>query len=204
MDKPPFNRDEYLKQYRLQNKEKLKQQRKIRYEQKKDEMLQYAKEYREANPEYASNWYHKNKEHVKIKTKAYQQATKPARLKREAEYRKERKLNDPLYKAKQSARDNVYKTFKKNGYKKDSKTEELLGCTFEEFKQHIESQFEPWMSWDNYGGKKPSTINESWDIDHIIPVSSAITLEDVKRLSHYTNLRPLCSYTNRFIKRDNI
>jgi hypothetical protein len=60
------------------------------------------------------------------------------------------------------------------------------------------------MSWENYGNWNGSAkeINISWDIDHIIPLATAISLEDVIRLNHYTNLQPLCSYTNRYIKRD--
>lgn len=96
------------------------------------------------------------------------------------------------------------RSLKNKGYSKSSKTSEILGCTFEEFKQHIESQFEPWMNWDNYGGRKVDTPKTSWDIDHIIPVSSASTSEEILKLNHYTNLRPLCAYDNRFIKRNHI
>ena len=42
------------------------------------------------------------------------------------------------------------------------------------------------------------------DIDHIIPLSSAKTEEDIIRLNHYTTLQPLCSYTNRYIKKNNL
>ena len=45
-------------------------------------------------------------------------------------------------------------------------------------------------------------LNYGWDIDHIIPISSAITEEDIIRLNHYTNLQPLCAYINRVIKKD--
>jgi hypothetical protein len=81
------------------------------------------------------------------------------------------------------------------------KTYEILGCTYEEFKNHIELKFEPWMDWDNHGlynGEKCF----GWDLDHIIPLSSAKTEEDVISLNHYSNLQPLCSYVNRVIKRD--
>ena len=47
-------------------------------------------------------------------------------------------------------------------------------------------------------------INIGWDIDHIVPLSSAKTEEDLIKLNHYTNLQPLCSQTNRYIKRDKI
>ena len=61
------------------------------------------------------------------------------------------------------------------------------------------------MTWDNYGNPKDGIfeLNKTWDIDHIVPINKALTEEDVVRLNHYTNLQPLCSYTNRFIKRDN-
>ena len=42
-----------------------------------------------------------------------------------------------------------------------------------------------------------------WDIDHIEPLANATCEEDIIRLNHYTNLRPLCSKVNRDIKRDN-
>ena len=47
-------------------------------------------------------------------------------------------------------------------------------------------------------------LNYGWDIDHIIPISSGNTEEDILNLNHYKNLQPLCSYVNRYIKRDNI
>jgi hypothetical protein len=51
-------------------------------------------------------------------------------------------------------------------------------------------------------GKYNGELNYGWDIDHIIPLAPAETEEDVIRLNHYTNLQPLCSYTNRYIKKD--
>ena len=45
-------------------------------------------------------------------------------------------------------------------------------------------------------------LNHGWDIDHIIPVSTAKTEEDIIKLNHYTNLQPLCSYINRYVKKD--
>jgi hypothetical protein len=57
------------------------------------------------------------------------------------------------------------------------------------------------MDWNNKGKRNVSQPQQCWDIDHIIPISSAKTEEDLIRLNHYTNLRPLCSYTNRWVKR---
>mgnify|MGYP000907082163 FL=1 len=77
------------------------------------------------------------------------------------------------------------------------------GCTFEEFKLYMESKFEPWMNWDNHGLYN-GELNYGWDIDHIIPISSATSQQEILKLNHYTNLQPLCSYTNRYIKKDKL
>jgi hypothetical protein len=57
------------------------------------------------------------------------------------------------------------------------------------------------MNWENYGLYN-GTEKYGWDIDHVIPLSTAKTEEDVLRLNHYTNLQPLCGYHNRVIKRN--
>lgn len=59
------------------------------------------------------------------------------------------------------------------------------------------------MSWDNYG-LYTGEYNSGWDIDHIIPLSSATSEEDIIKLCNYTNLMPLCSYINRVVKRNNL
>jgi len=100
-------------------------------------------------------------------------------------------------------RKSLHKQFKHNNKKKTCRTTEILGCSFEEFKTHLENQFEPWMNWENKGLYN-KTRDYGWDIDHIIPISTANTTEDIIRLNHYTNLRPLCSYVNRNIKKDKV
>ena len=56
------------------------------------------------------------------------------------------------------------------------------------------------MTWYNRGMYN-GEFDYGWDIDHIIPVSSATTKEEINKLNHYTNLQPLCSKINRDIKR---
>ena len=58
------------------------------------------------------------------------------------------------------------------------------------------------MNWDNHGLYN-GEINYGWDIDHIVPLSSATSVDELYKLNHYTNLQPMCSYTNRYIKKDN-
>ena len=94
-----------------------------------------------------------------------------------------------------------FSEIRKLGFNKSRKTTEILGCSFEELKSYLESKFEPWMNWENrglYNGE----LNYGWDVDHIIPLSSAKTEDDVIKLNDYTNLQPLCSKINRDIKKD--
>ncbi len=119
--------------------------------------------------------------------------------------RKQRERDRPFLRLANTVRTGVNRSFKVAKQKKKNKTFEILGIDFLGLKEHFESLFEPWMNWENKATKIPPTsMNEKWDVDHIIPISTAKTTEDVIRLNHYTNLRPLCAYMNRFIKRDNL
>ena len=70
---------------------------------------------------------------------------------------------------------------------KTSPTFTELGYTVNEFVVHIEKQFAPAMSWSN--------MND-WQIDHIIPASTAKTRSDVVALNQLSNLRPMWADEN--------
>jgi len=72
---------------------------------------------------------------------------------------------------------------------KSTSTMKLLGCTVNEVRDHIESQFTEGMTWDNYG---------EWHIDHIKPCASFdLTIdEEQKKCFHYSNLQPLWAEDN--------
>jgi len=119
------------------------------------------------------------------------------------EYQNNRLRSDILFKISRSIRVRISKSINRQKFKKNNKTKEILGCSFEEFKIYLESKFEPWMNWRNrglYNGE----LNHGWDLDHIIPVSTAKTEEEIMELNHYTNFQPLCSKINRDIKKNNI
>jgi hypothetical protein len=82
--------------------------------------------------------------------------------------------------------------------------EEML-YTSEELKSHIESLWEPWMNWDNYGKFYKNKI--TWQIDHIIPKSkltfASLDDENFQKLWALDNLRPLETIAN-IKKRDKI
>ena len=146
-------------------------------------------------------YYIKNKEILQAKNKKYRIENKEKENKRKNEYVKKRCVIDEVYRMKIRCRKIFSNAFKNIGLSKEKRTHEILGCTFDEFKLHLESKFESWMNWDNYGLYN-GELNYGWDIDHIIPIASAITENDVIKLNHYTNLQPLCSKINRDVKRD--
>ncbi len=102
-------------------------------------------------------------------------------------YKKEQHRNSPLYKIKQHTRRMIRNALIEKGYTKKSHTYEILGCSYEEFKIHIENQFTEGLSWDH---------REKWHIDHIVPLSFAENEEETLMLNHYTNLRPLLAKDN--------
>jgi hypothetical protein len=188
----------------------------------KDKRSEYYKEWRKLNPEKLkenrNRWRLNNKEKVrksgmnykeKNRAKINEQGKEYYKNNKEACYQRNKKIiyqkyaNDPLFKLKFNLRKLINNSIKRQGYGKLSKSFIILGCDFEQFKIHIESKFESWMTWENYGGI-PTELNERWDIDHIIPVSLAEDETEIVKLNHFTNLQPLCSYYNRYVKSNKI
>jgi hypothetical protein len=205
------------KEYEKNNKEKRKLQTKEYWKNNKENLKEKRKQYRENNKEKIKEYREKNKENLKEKRKEYYDNNAEKIIKKTTEYRKNNKEkrnkksklkreSDSVYKITCNIRNLIKDSIKLKGYKKNTKTELILGCTFKEFKLYLESKFESWMNWDNHGNPKDGIFesNKTWDIDHIIPISSAITEEDIIKLNHYSNLKPLCSKVNRFIKRNSL
>lgn len=103
-------------------------------------------------------------------------------------YGRLRYASEPLFALSKRLRSRANSAFRQKGLRKSTKTEAMLDCTYEEFKAHIEAQFLPGMSWDN---------RHLWHIDHIVPCEAADTSEDMERLFHFTNLRPLWGKENQ-------
>ena len=82
---------------------------------------------------------------------------------------------------------------------KDDSIKNLLGYSIQELKEHLEAQFEDWMTWDNLG-LTAKELKQTWQIDHIKPVNTfnitSTDCEDFKKCWALENLRPLDSYIN--------
>lgn len=151
--------------------------------------------------EYNKNYKLNNKERIATVKKEYYLTNKDYMMKKHTEYLNYRYKNDLLFRLLILSRSSIKNAFLSKGIKKRSKTIEMIGCSLFELRNHLESKFENWMNWNNQGLYN-GDFNYGWDIDHIIPLSSAKTEEELIKLAHYTNLQPLCSKINRDIKKD--
>jgi hypothetical protein len=97
-----------------------------------------------------------------------------------AEKAYEKYHSHPIQKLKTNFRNRVRKYI----HRKRIPSQSILGCSWEMFKEHIESKFTKEMNWDNHG-------QFGWHLDHIIPLASAKTEDELYKLNHYTNLQPL-------------
>lgn len=176
------------KLYRQNNKLKILEQQK-RWRDKNPEILYNRhKKFRLENPEkvkeFRKNWLVKNPDKIK-------EYRENGRL-RKNQRKKERIESDDIFNLTNRLRCRIWKYLKALKITKKNKTFDILGCSPEFLREHLESQFVEGMTWDN---------KNEWHIDHIIPLSSAKTEEDIYKLCHYTNLQPLWAEDN--IKKSN-
>lgn len=196
------------------SKERKKDYDRKRYEEKKEEIILKQKEYYEINKEvikekalkkrdklleYNKKYYSENREYHLNYKKEYQK--KEIYKEYQRRYKKERRKKDSLFNLTCRMRSIINESLRRNKFTKKSNTQKIIGCEFLELKNYIESKWETWMNWENYGSYN-GNLDYGWDVDHITPLSSAKNEEELLKLFHYTNLQPLCSKINRDVKRN--
>lgn len=164
------------KRYREINPDLARACSRASYQKYRDKRLCKNKEYREKNKknlyEAHKQWVEQNKEYVQ---------------KYMREYAARRRMSDPLFALSVRSRGRITVAFRLGGYTKRSRTFKLIGCGWSELKTHIENLFVDGMTWEN---------RHLWHVDHIVPLSSARTVEELESLCHYTNLQPLWASDN--------
>ncbi len=167
-------RKAYIRNYKLQydinNKDEISKKHQNHYLKNKDKLKCQS-----------NNYYHDNKDQYKKYRKNY-------KFKRNLIH-KNRLKTEPLYKLRCNMSSMMYKIFSKNNYSKNSKTRQIVGCTYKELYSYLLKTF------INRYNREP-TNNEYIHIDHIIPLSSAINEEEIVKLNYYTNLQWLLAIDN--------
>lgn len=164
------------KKYRTENKEKIKQLQKKWYDENKVCALIRNKK-----------WYNENKDRKKKTCAEWVARNKDKVNDYGKNYQKDKCKNDPVFAMKCRVRARIRDVFNSLNCAKKSKTKDMIGCDWDHLKSHIESMFADGMSWENRG---------QWHIDHIVPLASAKSPDEVIKLCHYTNLQPLWAKDN--------
>jgi len=188
-------------EWRNSNLVKAKQQERAQYIKHREKCLKRTNDWYKANPEKAREldkrryykdrkkriaasckWEKENKEHVNQVRRQWYKKTNKQRL---AYYAKKRE--DVQYRLLSNLRRRLNSIL--NGVRKSDSFYQIIGCTNEELKAHIERQFNSGMSWENYG---------EWHIDHIKPCASYDLRDEIqqKKCFNFSNLQPLWASDN--------
>jgi hypothetical protein len=166
--------------YRHENYKTIAKYRKKYYNNTSEIAKRYSKEYRKNHPEKISKfnkeYYYKNREKIISYQNKHQQ---------------QRKKTDARFKLKCNISNLILRRLKFRLLNKSGKsTFDFLPYTIDDLIKHLESQFAPWMNWNNYGNKP-----NYWSIDHIIPDSSfkynSVDDSAFQKCWALSNLRPL-------------
>jgi hypothetical protein len=185
---------ECIKEKYLINREKILSKQKANYDSEKK------KEYYNINIDVYSQrnkkYYKEKKEEILLSKRTsynkelkleYYKKNKGKMNKYSSNRISKKRKDDHIFRLKHNISSLIRNSIKKKGYGKSNRTEEILGCSLNDFLDYILNLFIDGMTFENHG---------EWHIDHIIPIVSAKTEEDVIKLNHYTNLQPLWAKDN--------
>lgn len=104
-------------------------------------------------------------------------------------YEKNRRRSDSNHKLRISIRTRTNNFLRSKGLTKHKRMVELLGCSWNQLKEHLEKQFQPGMTWENHG---------RWHIDHIKPLAivDLTNKNEFEKVFHYSNLQPMWAADN--------
>jgi hypothetical protein len=192
--------------YAINNKDKKTKSNKLYRENNKDILKEYKIKYVEANKPVVKQrqctWYQENRDRILQERKKYRATHKDNRNAQD----RDRRSNDPVYRLRTNMSKLINNRLKKVNSSKDSSITNYLPYTMKDLRNHIQSQFEPWMNWDNYGKYNSKTWDDNdlvtwmWNIDHIIPQAylpyASMSDENFQKCWALSNLRPLSAKIN--------
>lgn len=138
--------------------------------------------------EQKQEYYIENKPRIEEYRQQYNKSDK-ARLYYKEVYK--RRCANPIDYLKKNISTSILNCFKGTGNRKNKKTLEILGCSKEEFYEHLINTFEK-----NYDIPWKQDYIPLVAIDHILPISLCLTENDVLELNHYSNLQFLSRADN--------
>lgn len=186
----------YQKEYRERHKQERKNYDHIKYVENKSY-------FEEKNAQY----YLDNKEDLQINRSIYYKSNKDSIKISHRIYIKNRRNNDACFNLRSQVSKNINRILKSQKSSKNNNSFlKYVEYSMEELKEHLEKQFESWMTWENWGIYDKTTWNDNdlstwtWQIDHIVPQSKLLysSMEDdnFKICWAFNNLRLLSEKQN--------
>jgi len=176
------------KEYNAEHAEEIRAKKAEKYQKKREQILAKLRQERQNNPEIQRErcrvYDAAHKQEKKQYNRAYAEVNKEKIASHHLAYSKEKRAADPLYRAKDNIRALIYQVINVRGFKKASRTEAIVGCSFSDLLQFL--------------GPRPDDAH----LDHICPCSQARDEQELLKLQHYTNLRWLPAQEN-LLKSDN-
>ena len=178
---------EYKKQYRKENKDKIKSEKRKYYQKNKDFINKKTLNYYYNNINKLKEKHKKYLESNQYKIKIYKKEYKIHNKEKINEYNRNKYANDYIYRLKIFIRNSLNRYIKEE--KRNKHIEEIIGCDLIFLKKYLLQTFK-----NNYGYDWNNI--EKVHIDHIVPLSSAKNKNDIMKLNHYTNLQLLKAKDN--------
>ena len=162
---------QYRKDYRKENKDSIKSSKQLYYSNNKEKIKEYSKEY-----------YNFNQEKIDKKKKEWRDKNR----RKINKYKNLRKEKDPLFKLSGNIRRLLLQSLKNQGYKKNTKTYNILKCEFDFFMEFLNGIASNGYQY-GFG---------NLNLDHVIPISLAETEDEAYLLNHYSNYQLLSADEN--------
>lgn len=156
-----------------------------------DKIAAYRQEYRDTNRERlaAETQARRFMDSDKVKASKKKWRDKPENRRKDYDYANHRRATSPEFKISIRMRDMVRRVMKAVGGTKEGASQNILGYSSHNLRLHLEQQFKPGMTWDNYG---------EWHIDHKIPISllTLYGVTDPAIINALSNLQPMWAHDN--------
>jgi len=187
---------ETQRQYYLKNRGQIKAKR-----------AEYAKNNKEKISQTQKKYYRKNIEKIRDYHKEYRKNNKEKIRIEKRKYQKKKMKTDPSFRIRRYVRNSIYcALIRNNSLKNNLSILKFLPYSMKELKLHLESQFEYWMTWDNWGVYDSKNWDDNnpetwtWQLDHIIPQSyfhyKSMEDDDFIKCWSLDNLRPYSAKFN--------
>lgn len=178
--------------YQVRHREAIRARARARYINDPESMRARVRRWREENPEKTfetrRRYRLENSKRIAEGVRKWKQENRARRQRVDRIWKKRQRETNPDWRMRQCLSKRVWDALR-GITKKGTKTQDLVGCSFSDLRGHIQSQFQPGMTWDNYG---------QWHIDHIRPCASfdLTDPEQQRACFNFKNLQPLWAADN--------